>query len=905
MSQKIQKLLENQGGNYIFTFFWQHGESEEILRKYMQVIHESHIGAVCVESRPHPDFCGEKWWADMDIILDEARKRGMKVWVLDDSHFPTGYANGAMKDQPDTLRRQSITCRIQEHAGGSQLHLSARQLLHPDPYEKSMVEKHILPGELPHFDDDSLFSLTAVKDGDFDTAIDLRPYIQNEALTWDAPEGTWKIYTLHRSRNFGPHREYINMTDRASCRVLIDTVYEAHYAHYKEDFGKTIAGFFSDEPELGNGHLYDIDDAFGSMLDYPWGRELEEQLGLKLGNSFKQLLPLLWESSGDQVQTAKIRYTYMDTLTELVKKNFSCQLGDWCRAHGVQYIGHLIEDDNHHSRTQSSLGHYFRGLYGQDMAGIDDIGGQVLPQGEELNYNEGIFQHRNGSFYHYLLGKLGSSAAAVEPGKHGNCMCEIFGNYGWAEGVHLEKYLADHFMVRGVNHFVPHAFSALEFPDPDCPPHFYAHGHNPQYRHFGALMSYMNRVCELISGGIHVAKAAVLYHGEGDWTGSTMTDDVIGHILYDHQIDYDIIPQDVFADREAYRLCIGEGSLTVNTQSYQVLLIPQMMFITKALAKAIVELKAAGVPVLFIDGMPSGICDTPVHHKSFSDSRGFSSQKATPEDDPDTERDLLDKARSASQIISLQDLPREMKKAGAIDVSIFPADDRVRILHYLHDDGTEIFFLINEGTKKYTGSLSLPVTEKVLYCYDPWRNTVYPYDEKLEIEPRKSIILVADLEIPGSLGQSVDKLSTGTGRSFLDPWRRSICHSVDYPAFGEKKEVSLPDRLEEEQPLFSGFVRYENRFEARAGERLLAEISDASEGVELFLNGKSLGIQIVPTYRYDLTGSLVDGINELRIEVATTLEREMSTIPDFTGNVREATSKSGITGTVQLLEIKN
>ena len=40
------------------------------------------------------------------------------------------------------------------------------------------------------------------------------------------------------------------MMDSASCRVLIDAVYEPHYAHYGEEFGKTIAGFFSDEPEL-------------------------------------------------------------------------------------------------------------------------------------------------------------------------------------------------------------------------------------------------------------------------------------------------------------------------------------------------------------------------------------------------------------------------------------------------------------------------------------------------------------------------------------------------------------------------------------------------------------------------------------------------------------------------------
>ena len=110
-NELIQTLLENKEENHMMPFFWQHGEDEATLREYMGAIQNANCGAVCVESRPHPDFCGPKWWQDMDIILDEAKKRGMKVWILDDSHFPTGYANGALKEKPDSLCRQSIYVR--------------------------------------------------------------------------------------------------------------------------------------------------------------------------------------------------------------------------------------------------------------------------------------------------------------------------------------------------------------------------------------------------------------------------------------------------------------------------------------------------------------------------------------------------------------------------------------------------------------------------------------------------------------------------------------------------------------------------------------------------------------------------------------------------------------------------
>ena len=69
------------------------------------------------------------------------------------------------------------------------------------------------------------------------------------------------------------------MMDASSCHVLIDAVYEPHWEHYEADFGATIAGFFSDEPELGNGHLYDWNDPYGHISDYPWSEELETDSG--------------------------------------------------------------------------------------------------------------------------------------------------------------------------------------------------------------------------------------------------------------------------------------------------------------------------------------------------------------------------------------------------------------------------------------------------------------------------------------------------------------------------------------------------------------------------------------------------------------------------------------------------
>ena len=105
MNNRLLQVLQGKENNYLYPFFWMHGASEETLDEYVEKIKESGCGAFCVESRPHPDFLGEGWWKDMDFLLQKAEELDMKVWILDDAHFPTGYANGRIKTAPDSLKQ--------------------------------------------------------------------------------------------------------------------------------------------------------------------------------------------------------------------------------------------------------------------------------------------------------------------------------------------------------------------------------------------------------------------------------------------------------------------------------------------------------------------------------------------------------------------------------------------------------------------------------------------------------------------------------------------------------------------------------------------------------------------------------------------------------------------------------
>lgn len=528
--------------NHILPFLWLHGEDEATLRDMLQKIAQSNIGAVCLESRPHPDFAGEKWWRDLDVILDEAQKLGLKIWILDDSHFPTGYANGRVIDAPKELCKQYLASARADVCGpipGGRLNVANLIAFKPNPFAAAGP---FAPKNQRVFDDEEVYSVMAFPVKEFDElgdGVDITDRLENGVLTWNVPAGAWRVVVTYLTRNGGGNTNYINLLQAESVDLLIDEVYEKHYAHYAPYFGSTILGFFSDEPAVGNCPGFSFDERVGhKMMPLPWAPEMP---GL-LGEDFREKAPLLWYDGGDR-RNAEIRLAYMDACTRLISKNFSDRLGKWCEAHGVMYIGHVIEDNNQHMRLGSSCGHFFRAMSGMHMAGIDDIGGQVIP-GMENTYRKHFITPGDGEFYHFSLAKLGASLAQCDPNKAGRTMCEIFGAYGWDEGVKEMQWLANHFLVNGVNYYVPHAFTGKAFPDPDCPPHFYAHGHNPQFRHFGYLMGYMNRMSDLLDGGRPVIDATILYPAESYWMGEAMYPQKPARKLAEAQKDFLFWPVD-------------------------------------------------------------------------------------------------------------------------------------------------------------------------------------------------------------------------------------------------------------------------------------------------------------------------------------------------------------------------
>lgn len=467
----------------------------------------------------------------------------------------------------------------------------------------------------------------------------------------------------------------------------------------------------------------------------------------------------------------------------------------------------------------------------------------------------------DGEFYHYALGKLGASLAALNPGMQNRAMCEIFGNYGWKSGIQEQKFLLDHFLVRGINYYVPHAFTCKDYPDRDCPPHFYAQGNNPLYRHFGKLMQYGERMCNLLDGGKADVKVGILYHAEAEWAGKAMLMQKLARILADNQIDYYFVPGDVFTEEEFYQTSYADG-FRVNGNPFEIILVPYAQYLPMAVPGGVEEAQRAGCKVIFVDALPEGTCE---------------GGKI-----PDT----------LTQVVKLDALLLEVLKATARTAQITPANDRIRILHYRGKQ--KVYMVNNEGTSTYQGKLTLP--ENVLvYEYDAWEDRCHLVDSsqggiRLEIAPRNSRVYIV-----GTPKESVSRIRCDGKQISLKQFQVRTCENKDYPNFGKGKPLEAGQSYAKVAPKFSGIIRYEKELDLLNFSRVVLEITDAHEGVEVFVNGVSAGIQIVPRYLFDISHLCSPGHNHIAIEVATTLERKHTNFL-----TRKKAAPTGITGDVTL-----
>lgn len=820
--RSLSSIINGEGGNYIAPFLWLHNEDDSLIVKELHRIHDCGISAVCIESRTHDEFCRDDWWSDVRLIIDTCKSLGMKLWILDDKHFPSGYANGIFeKEENKHLRVSCIHSRRIDVAG-------------------PVVSGCVLADEFKALPEDSFLGAVALRraeDGQlFDgTFIDISENYAHGKFYFDLPEGLWAIVLLIQSQSdIHPiQRSYINHLCPEATDAYIKEVYEGHYAHFKEDFGETLLGFFADEPSFHNnfGQSLAIVSLGNAFAGYPWHDSLLPLLKKEYGESTAAMLCRLWYDFEDLSQCS-VREHYMDTVTRLYSENFCKRIGDWCQEHGVMYIGHIIEDNGAHRATGCGAGHYFRSLEGQHMSGIDVVLHQIMPGLTDVS-NTGHVSYRemDNKLFHYVLGKLASSAAHIESRKQGRAMCELFGAFGWAEDTEFMKYLADHLLVRGVNYFVPHAFSPKEN-DPDCPPNFYNTGKNPQYKYFGMLMRYLNRVCALTDGALHVPTCAVIYDAEASWATKDFTDNRdICKTLYDAQLDYDLIPFDRLDD-------IGEDGF-IQGEYYPVILLPYSAYYRAENLKKLERLKER---IICVGERTVG---------------GF-------------------------ERIGIAELVEYMEQYR--DVLVSGDSKYLRYAHY-DRNGEQCYMISNEDRKVSSATLRVKGFNGGYYTvWDAFENRSecrYSKDGSipLTVYPNNLLVLFTNT----SFEHDGRRLPCAPEDEVYEPqltWSVELCVEAELPNYQPYKMITHLKSITaaDEMPNFTGNMRYTATVTLDPSKHTALDLGTVGQTAEVKINGKHVGTRIFSPYRFDISDAVREGENTVEITVSNTCVHEQRDI---------------------------
>ncbi|MEP7245963.1 MAG: glycosyl hydrolase, partial [Gammaproteobacteria bacterium] len=211
--------------------------NESAIPRDLDILYARGFRAVTIEAGYHmsSDYLSDGWFSLIARAVEEARRRNMRVWIIDEGKYPSGFAGGKFSRERPELRMQGVTIA-----------------------EKIRVRSgETLSRTLPV----NVVSAVALNLHDStNVGID----VHSGRLQWVAPEGDWEVWLaghgFHTSQtravnNASGGKDTVNSLfdylNPAATRVFIDFTHEQYHKRLSAEFGRTILGFRGDEPDYG------------------------------------------------------------------------------------------------------------------------------------------------------------------------------------------------------------------------------------------------------------------------------------------------------------------------------------------------------------------------------------------------------------------------------------------------------------------------------------------------------------------------------------------------------------------------------------------------------------------------------------------------------------------------------
>jgi hypothetical protein len=682
--------------------YWLHGdETQAQLEGELGKVLEGHNGIFTTEPRPHKDWLGEGWYRDLGICLDFARKNDLKMIIYDDWWWPSQMMGGRVPPEYGSKRIEGETVAV-----------DGPQDFRGSGYAESNLIA-VIAGRVA--EDDAI---------DGSSLVDLTASVKDGALSWAAPAGKWRVmkFTWKFNGTHGGQQKYISVdgADEACTDWFIKTVYQPHFDRFKADYGKTILGYFYDEPETQGD--------WGSVVRTV---AAERKLDLK-----KLLVGYKFKLAGDE-QTAAM-YAYLDCFADAWGRTMYGGMSKWCGEHGVYSMGHFMEHNDCIYSRSLSAGNMMQLQRYSGMGGIDLVCQQLYPGQRK----EGLYQ----------MPKIASSISHTCGKTDDIAFCEIFGAYGQNITYPQMKWLADWHQVRGVNFLIPHSFNPRAPFDTDCPPYFFNGGFEPRWPLYRVWADYNNRLSTMLTGGRHIAPVAFIQLGQSIHVGKNQRPENLTTAMQDALFDCDWLLYDTWENDAT----LAGKEIKLQKENYRVLVLPSVEVIPyPTLLKAKQFFDAGGVVVAYgmlptksatlgktaqdIAMLCGSIWGTP--------AAGLAVCKTSA-------------AGGRSYFLPAEPSPEEIQKVLAVDAGIHPTLEVVsgetsHWLHVLHrqKSGRDVFLVCNQNHEGAARAFTFKITaEGEPECWDAMRNEItsvpfrrldaHTVEVDVALEPSESLMLV-------------------------------------------------------------------------------------------------------------------------------------------------------------------
>jgi len=455
---QLQELFANPPADYRSAplWDWNHRISKEGIDLHMEEFREAGIGGVFVHPRPGliTEYLSEDWFELFNYTVQKGKELGMNVWIYDENSYPSGFAGGHVPAEMPESWNQGTGLKL-------------------------LVQDVFQPG-------DSLFEVILKKGRDGFT--DISDSYQEEI----GKEGTYYLFykTFPPTSYWYGGFTYVDLLKKGVTEKFLDVTMTRGYEKYSSsDFGQTVKGVFTDEPNL------EAAMERGTLMR--WTPDLWDAFRERWGYDLRVNLPSLIEETGDW---KKVRHDYYELILELFVERWAIPWYQYCEEKDLEWTGHYWE----HGWPFPTHGFDEAAFYiWHQMPGVDMLGRDMIPRG--------------------MGGQFGNTravrelASAANQGGHLRTLSETYGGGGWDMDFASYKWLADWQAVLGVNFVNQHLsyYSLRGVRKFDYPPSFTYH--EPWWDDYGLLGDYIGRISLAGSSGEQLNEILVLQPNTTAW----------------------------------------------------------------------------------------------------------------------------------------------------------------------------------------------------------------------------------------------------------------------------------------------------------------------------------------------------------------------------------------------------